>query len=101
MFAKESISLNGIRIGEGKKGAIMMSQRDKIHKLGVPTTQSAFSIIREATKYVGVNTRLDMCTTIQLIAPGRKDTSHEEFNKVKKTINFLRTTELKGLTIKN
>ena len=48
-------------------------------------------------QYIGVNVRPDVCAPVQLIAPGNKPTSPEEYKSLQKTTKYLQKTKEQGL----
>lgn len=59
------------------EGDILIDQKDKIRKLEIPKSQKGFAIQRSMCKYIGVNTRPDVCTTVKLVAPGAEKTEYD------------------------
>lgn len=89
-------TFNGVRICK-IDNVITMDQQDKIEKLETPSTQKGFTSKRAMCQYIGVCTRPDTCAPIQLIAPGKNDTSKTEYNVLRKIVNHLKATKERGL----
>lgn len=56
-----------------------MTQKDDVAELIVPTDQKAFTSQRELAKYIGVNSRAEICANVHLVAPGSNPTSKDEY----------------------
>ena len=95
-ISTKPISFNGIYIC--KKGeTYSMTHGEKIDKLECVETQKAFVSQKALAQYIGVNVRPDVCASIQLVAPGSKPTSDEEYKTFKRTVKSMIATRDQGL----
>lgn len=65
-----------------------MEKCNKIAKLRTSITQKDFSSKSAMEQYVGVNSRPDICSTVQLISPGAEPTSLTEFKIMNKVVKI-------------
>lgn len=49
---------------------LCMTQSEKIGRLSIPMTEERFESQRALGQYIGVNCRPDICSTVQMDAPG-------------------------------
>lgn len=69
-----------------------MEKSDKVQNLEITESQKEFTSQRAMARYIGVNSRPDICATVQLIAPRSDPTSQIEFKLLEKVIKRLRDT---------
>lgn len=97
MLTEKPVKFNGIQIRQQSTGEIEITQTDKVERLKMPKEEKEFTSQRALAQYVGVNTRPDICTAVQLLTPGHEATMKEEFTAFKKTLQFLQSTKTQGL----
>lgn len=78
-------------------GIILMAHAEKISLVEIPMDQKAFSSERALAQYIGVNTHPDVCTNVQLVAPGSAPTTNGEYKSFSKTVTYLHETGAYGL----
>lgn len=63
------------------------------------STQSEFTSSRELGQYIGVFIRRDVCSEIQLVAPGKDPTTPKEMKLLSKVVTRLQNTAVIGLNV--
>lgn len=86
MITKKPISFNGILIHKLNRNIYTISQPGNITNLMQTMDQKIFSSQRASDQYVGVNTNPDVCAAVQIIAPGNKPTTNEEYKYLNNAI---------------
>lgn len=61
------------------------------------TYQNLYSIQRASVQYIGVKQFPEVCAAVQRIAPGKKETTNDEYKSLTKAIKFLQDTGTPGL----
>lgn len=80
-------------------GMIWMTQKYKITKLRAPRTEELFESQRALPLYIGAKFRLDVCTAVQLIAPGRKAICDAQFKISRKSVDHFRIQVILDITL--
>lgn len=94
------LSFNDMGIkGEAVDKRITISQYKKVERLRIPTTTKTFASRRALDQYIGVNTRPEICATVQLFAPGAtNETTADDYKSFKNIFTCLHSTPRNGLT---
>ena len=95
-ITNKPVTFNGINIHK-QEHQYIMKQEDKIDRLIISSTEKEFTSQRAAAQYIGVNTRPDIATPFQLLAPGNQPTTPAQFKSLTKAITFLKSTKGQGL----
>lgn len=93
----KTLLFNGSQLDHPDDRTIRMWQPDKIGKTQHAKDQPSFASQRAMAQYIGVNTRPDICSPVQLIAPDADPFTPGDFKCLTKVIKHLTTTTPTGL----
>lgn len=96
---KKPISFNGIMINLLTDNRFSINHTEKTDIKELETTKKSFSIQKAAVQYIGVNVWPDICAPVQLIDPGNRPRSTEEYTSLQKIRKDLKTTRTLGFRI--
>lgn len=90
------VVFNGISIR--KEGhAYTMTQSEKIDKLKPPGNDKEYASSRALAQYIGVCTRPDVCSSVQLLVPQKEGVTAEQTKKLTKVFSHMAGTREQGL----
>lgn len=93
----EKAAFNGTTITFNKDKSFSLIQTEKLEEVTKANTAKEFHSIRAKLQYVGVMTRPDICSQIQLLSNGNSDPTDEDIKRLNKTVKWCKKTSDIGL----
>lgn len=92
LFTGDPQLVNRKRLRRMESGDIIDDQPEKILKLSIPKNEKEISSHRAMEQYVGVNCRPEVCSCVQLVAPGSEPKTKEDLKSFNRAVTRLRNT---------